>query len=659
MASERRPIRVLDEHMINLIAAGEVVERSASVVKELVENAIDAGANQITINLVDAGLKEITVLDNGCGMDEEDLKVAILPHSTSKIQKETDLFNIATLGFRGEALASILSVSKAKIKSSTGNGKGVMLGVIGGQISSFALIGFPKGTEIQIRNLFFNTPARLQNLKSEAVELGYVTDFVTKIAIANAGIAFKLYNNEKLLFQSFGSGNMLEVISQVYDNEVAKNMINISGDSGLFKIYGYTSNLQVTRSSKNNITIIVNGRVVRNNNVINACIAGYNTLLTVGRFPITVIDILVDYGVVDVNVHPTKSEVRFSDEGVLIDLIKDTINHCLLNSNLIINDNQDIKKDSLWDEISYEEPDDKEINSGEIENFDENDEKIDEKNENEDLEEENDDFIPDFLLEVKDEFTKDNDVNFEEKDVNIELHEEKDSYLDNSLDNSENQENKEKPVQMEIDFTNIVAFDGKVDKLQLKKLYYIGQLFNTYILAQNDEGFYIIDQHAADERINYELILKELQNQNVVSYEVMFPLKLQFSLQESILIKEKNDELSELGIDLDDFGGGTFIVRMVPVWMNRGNVSEYVENVINNVINNKKTNRIEFLDNMAKSMACKRSIKGNEYVSPQQVDALLTDLVKCENPFTCPHGRPIIVRYSKQEIEKWFKRINE
>ena len=655
MATNRREIHVLNEHMINLIAAGEVVERSASVVKELVENSIDANATQIIINLVDAGLKEITVLDNGIGMNEDEVKIAILPHSTSKIQKETDLFNIATLGFRGEALASILSVSKAKIKSSTGDSKGIMLGVIGGEISSIASIGFPRGTEIQIRNLFYNTPARLQNLKSEGIELGYVTDYVTKIALANPNIGFKLSNNDKLLFQSFGTGNLLEVISRVYDLEVAKNMVSIAGDSGLFKIYGYTSNLQITRSNKNNITIIVNGRVVKNNSIINAIMAGYNTLLTIGRYPITIMEILVDYSVVDVNVHPTKSEVRFSDEGILLKLIEKTIHDCLLNTNLIINDNQDIKKDNPWEDFSGEKPETKKIILPENDFSTENDENLAENSENEaKIEEnsENDRYIPDFLKEIEGDFIN-KDVEFVKEDV---LKESKDSYLDNKLDNLVE---KSKPVQMEIDFTNIESSDGKIDRLQLKKLYYIGQLFTTYILAQNDEGFYIIDQHAANERINYEIILKELQNENVASYEVLIPLKLQFSLQDSLLVKEKYDELSHLGIDLEDFGGGTFIVRSLPAWMKRGNENEYVEMVVNNVINNKKSNRLEFLDNMAKSMACKRSIKGNEYISNEEVDALLNSLVKCNNPFTCPHGRPIIVRYSKQEIEKWFRRIND
>lgn len=254
-------INVLDEHLINLIAAGEVIERMASVVKELVENSIDAGASTININLVDSGLKEITVSDNGEGMEEVDMKKAILPHATSKISRDSDLFSICTLGFRGEALASIVSVSNVKIKSSTG-GRGFMMGIKAGKVTSEAYIGHPQGTEIQVRDLFFNTPARLQNLKSIQAELSYITDFVTKIAMANPHIAFKLTNNNNKVFQSYGNGVLLEVVSSVYDISTAKNMMSIAESNNLFRISGLISNISVTKASKNNMTIIVNGREI-------------------------------------------------------------------------------------------------------------------------------------------------------------------------------------------------------------------------------------------------------------------------------------------------------------------------------------------------------------------------------------------------------------
>ena len=636
-------IKILDEHMINLIAAGEVIERASSVVKELVENAIDAGATKIDVSLVDSGIKEIIVSDNGCGMNEQEMKMAILPHATSKIKNDNDLFSIHTLGFRGEALASIVAVSNVKIKSSDGT-RGTMLGLKAGVITSEAYIGYPRGTEIQVRNLFFNTPARLQNLKSENVELSYVVDYVCKIAMACPKIAFKLTNNDNVLFQSFGNGNVLEVLSNVYDVNVAKNMVTLAESNGVFKISGLISNISVTRASKNNITIIVNNRVVKNYNIVNAILEGYNQLLTVGRYPICVIEIFVDYSLVDVNVHPTKAEVRFSEEASLLELIKEGVRHALFRQAQVVN--RDNYEDEKEDVTVYEET-----------SIDRVDDSI-ETTENKENEKEE----PEGTVSIEESFPW-KDSNFEEKEVESKEIKEED-IKEFSFDDLEDEENaseeamkeESKYVQQEIDFVADDVIDSENEN-NLNKLYYIGQLFGTYILAQNDDGFYMIDQHAANERINYEKIYKELEKQDVVSYEIMFPLNLSFTPGDAILVKEKMDVIKSLGIELEEFGGGSYVVRSVPVWMAKNNVNEYVEEIINQIINNKKENKMQFLDNMAKSLACKKSVRGNEYLSNMQIEFLLDDLVKCSNPYTCPHGRPIIVKYSKYEIEKWFKRV--
>lgn len=598
-------INILNEHLINLIAAGEVIERISSVVKELVENSIDAESTNISISLVDSGLKEICVIDNGIGMDEVEMHKAILPHATSKINDESDLFNIKTLGFRGEALASIVAVSNMKIKSSTGDKKGFMMGLKGGAITSEAYIGHAKGTEIQVRDLFYNTPARLQNLKSIQAELSYVTDFVTKIALANPHIAFKLTNNDQKIFQSFGNGNRLEVINQIYDVNVCKNMITIANSNNLFKISGLISNISVTRSSRNNMTIIVNGRVVRNNNITNAIIEGYKTLLTVGRYPICVIEIDVDYSLVDVNVHPTKAEVRFSEEAQLLELIKETISSSLLRSNLIVNKDKEDVNDDPFDSIVFDDEE----------------------------EEEKEDDI----------FEKKETVFEEVKPVEI-------------IPEKKVEKEEIKPVQTSFDFINKeIKDDTEVEKIT--ELHFVGQLFGTYILAQNDDFFYMIDQHAANERINYEKIIKDLKNEKIVKYDLLIPIKLSFTQSEAILINEKKETINSLGIDFEEFGGTSFIVRSVPLWVNQSIASDYIEDVFMQVIREKKSTKEEFLDNLAKSLACKRSIKGNEFIGKTQIDFLLEDLVKCYNPYTCPHGRPIIIKYSKYQIEKWFKRV--
>ena len=598
-------INILNEHLINLIAAGEVIERISSVVKELVENSIDAESTNISISLVDSGLKEICVIDNGIGMDEVEMHKAILPHATSKINDESDLFNIKTLGFRGEALASIVAVSNMKIKSSTGDKKGFMMGLKGGAITSEAYIGHAKGTEIQVRDLFYNTPARLQNLKSIQAELSYVTDFVTKIALANPHIAFKLTNNDQKIFQSFGNGNRLEVINQIYDVNVCKNMITIANSNNLFKISGLISNISVTRSSRNNMTIIVNGRVVRNNNITNAIIEGYKTLLTVGRYPICVIEIDVDYSLVDVNVHPTKAEVRFSEEAQLLELIKETISSSLLRSNLIVNKDKEDINDDPFDSIVFDDEE----------------------------EEEKEDDI----------FEKKETVFEEVKPVEI-------------IPEKKVEKEEIKPVQTSFDFINKeIKDDTEVEKIT--ELHFVGQLFGTYILAQNDDFFYMIDQHAANESINYEKIIKDLKNEKIVKYDLLIPIKLSFTQSEAILINEKKETINSLGIDFEEFGGTSFIVRSVPLWVNQSIASDYIEDVFMQVIREKKSTKEEFLDNLAKSLACKRSIKGNEFIGKTQIDFLLEDLVKCYNPYTCPHGRPIIIKYSKYQIEKWFKRV--
>lgn len=694
-------INILDEHMINLIAAGEVIERMASVVKELVENSIDAGSTKIVISLIEAGYKEITVSDNGCGMDELDMKKAILPHATSKIKDPNDLFSINTLGFRGEALASIVAVSNVKIKSSTDGKKGFMLGIRAGEINSVAYIGHPKGTDIQVRDLFYNTPARLQNLKSVNQELSYTVDYVHKIAMANPHISFKLINNDNVIFSSFGNGNQLEVINSVYGLSSAKNMITIADSNHLFKVCGSISNLSITRSNKNNITIIVNGRVVKNSNVVNAIIEGYKTLLTVGRYPICVIEIFVDYSLVDVNVHPTKSEVRFSDEKLLLDLITETISKTLLRSNLIVNndtvddpfslldddqdteDNRDTEDNKdIEDDQNIEDNED--INNNVYENVEESIENVQEVNL---FAQSYDDKLSN--VEVNDfdeEYEDDKDIDYDQdinydQDIDYDQDTEDDQDIEDDYDEFENKDvsfeeiKKEEPNNLEVVIDKKVDKDKKVEQVsfdfvrseisspesnneidKIVEMHYVGQLFGTYLLCQNSDYFYLIDQHAANERINYEKIVRELKKTSVVNYELLLPINLTFTSSESLLINDKMDIINSLGIALDEFGGGSFVVRSVPLWIKQNDVKEYVEDIIMQVIREKKSTKEEFLDGISKSLACKRSIKANEFMSPTQISYLLEDLIKCDNPYTCPHGRPIIIKYSRSQVEKWFKR---
>ena len=643
-------IRQLDEHVANLIAAGEVIERASSVVKELVENSIDAGALNINISLTGSGIKEIIVSDDGCGMDKSDVRMAFLPHATSKVFNPDDLFNISTLGFRGEALPSIISVSNFKIKTSVDGVSGIMIALKAGEITSEAITPHPKGTEVIVKNLFFNTPARLQNLKSESVELSYITEYVSKIALANPHIAFKLMNNNKLVLQTYGNSSMLEVINCVYGLEVAKEMISVAGSNGLFKVSGYISKNTISRSTKNQINIVVNGRVVRNNTVVNAVVEAYKTLLTVGRYPICVLDIIVDPSLVDVNVHPAKLEIRFSDEDRLISLITETLERGLSRTSMIVDmdsfeeeteeDDENIEEDIQ----EYEEETNEEFEYDDEYQISDEEELFAEKNPvlNEEVEEEKYESYNPFV----------NDEQIEEYNQQGFSFTQEDEVFVNKLANPFVKEEVKEELPKEIVEEKIPENLPK-----LPKLFYIGQLFGTYLIAQNEESLFIIDQHAANERINYEKVLRDLKKEHAISYETLIPVRLNFSPSEAIIVEEKMDEINRLGIVLEDFGGGTYTIRQIPSWIKPNQEKDFVEEIITNIINGKKTERYQFLDNIAKSIACKKSVRGNEYLSAMQVEFLLENLENCENPYTCPHGRPIIIKYSKYEIEKWFKRV--
>lgn len=630
-------IQKLDQHVTNLIAAGEVIEKVSSVVKELVENSIDAMATSISISLTEGGLKEIVVSDNGKGMDPIDAKMSIEPHATSKIKEANDLFNIRTLGFRGEALASIVAVSQFKMKTCASGSKGTMLVLKDGVLISEAIISHPIGTEISVKNLFYNTPPRLQTLKGESSELSGVIDYVSRIALSTSNIAFKLTNNGRLIFQTYGTGNNLETISNIYGTDVAKDMIAIHNSEGNFKIFGYISKISSTRSNKNYINIIVNGRTIKNPSLVNAICEGYRTLLTIGRYPIVVLDILVDPSLVDVNAHPSKLEVRFADEDKLKAMIINTIQIALSRTDLTVSldskanmvledEEENITIDYSFDEVESEPLRETVSTNNTFLNYD-----LD-----------FDDFESKEPVEVNDII---------EEEVLEEKEEEKPEEIKETF-------SQEKFSQQQYSFTNNdIDRDLEKNKTKLPKLFYIGQLFGTYLLCQNEGEFFVIDQHAANERINYEKISKELQKEDNLNYELLIPIKLNFTASESVLIEEKMDMINKLGIELEDFGGGTYTVRKVPIWLIKGKEKEFVEEIIIHIINDKKQEKYQFLDSIAKSLACKKSVKANDYLSKLEIEYLLEDLEKCEKPFTCPHGRPVIVKFSKYEIEKWFKRV--
>lgn len=569
-------IRVMSENLANKIAAGEVVEKCASVVKELVENSIDAKATHIKINLEDGGLKKIEVIDDGIGMDKDDAQLAFARHATSKIYKDDDLYFIETLGFRGEALASIASVAEVNLVTCNAE-VGTHVHIKGGSIDLVEDIGTNIGTTITITNLFYNTPARLKYLKSEATEANNCIRYIEKLALSKENIAFTLTNNDRVIVKTSGSGKLLKCIHEIYGLSVSSNMLEISASSDDFEIYGYISKPSILKKNRNHLNTIVNGRVVRNNDINKAINDVYNTYKHEGFYPIVVINIVTDPTLIDVNIHPTKQDIKISMIENLEKLLYNTIKKVLYTNIL----------------------------------------------------------VPNALVE--DEFSN------QEKNLPYE------------------EEKKETIIQTRFDFTDINNSSNEILKNEeIKKLdlYPIGQIHGTYIIAEDDEAMYIIDQHAAHERINYEMITKKYRESEVEITELLVPLQVELPTSEYNIFLENKEILTKLGFVIEEFGINTIIIKAHPTWINKGFKNADLKSIIDLVITNgKKFNKEKFLDSLAKMVSCKMSIKANEKLSFEEMDALLKDLVKCDNPYNCCHGRPSIMKFTNYELEKMFKRV--
>ena len=561
----------LDEHLSNMIAAGEVVERVSSVVKELVENSLDAKSTDIIIDLTDSGIREIKVTDNGIGMDKDDIKLCYLRHATSKIKNQYDLFRINTLGFRGEALPSIASVSDMTIKSNNGESS-YYIHLRASKLIDEGLISLNRGTEVIVSNLFFNTPARLKYLKSENVELANVCEIVDKLAISNPNVRFKLTNNKKVLLQTNGNNDMKSIIGNIYGASSIKNMIEVENEKNGIKIKCYLAQPIVNKSRKSAITLIINGRDVKNFNVVNSVIDGYNTYIPVGKYPLAVIFVKMDPMLIDVNVHPTKKEVRLSSEDLIKSLITTTIKNALFKSRL----------------------------------------------------------IPELNIKEEKEILPREEVKEEKKETYIEKIEyTKQSFIE------------EEPIEL--------------DK-RLPYLEYIGQYAGTYLLFQNSTGLYLMDQHAAAERIRYEKYLEALSNPTSISQPLMVSTIIDVTKKEKIFIDQNMESFNNLGVVLEEAGPTSYYLRSVPVWI-IGDALSIVEEMIKFIVDIESIDLKQIRDELAKRISCKGAIKANKNLSIDEVNALVSGLSKCKNPFTCPHGRPTIISFSEYEIEKMFLRV--
>ncbi len=685
-------INILSAELSNKIAAGEVVERPASVVKELVENSLDAGSTNIKIIIKEFGIEQIRIIDNGSGISNDDLERAFLRHATSKIREDYDLFHIKTLGFRGEALASISSVSRVTIKSCAGEAQGKMLVLEAGKVISEEYYAPIKGTDLSVENLFYNTPARLKYLRNAHTEQANITNVIYKFALSYPNVSFELHVDDKITFKTYGDGDVHKILSKIYNMSVARNMISFSGNNDDYKVYGYISVPDETRASKNYINIFINGRYIRNYIIQNSIIDAYGTLLMKNRYPLCVINIDMDPILLDVNVHPTKQEVRLSKEAELISLIKGAISERLanytyipqgMNNVLTKKEKANIEKFNFLDELDNKFGMQTEENNTSLFN----------KGQNE----------ANFVKEDDIDFGEDNDIHKLQEELNsnneshIRRQQTEISGMESSLPDlsytARPRENYtkygDKPTKKEIEnFMNfskreeigeatkeeisntIVKDNSHFDEIKnlkivqdesmevktLPDLKVLAQIFKTYILSEADNKLYLIDQHAAAERYNYEKLQRDFIDRKNYKKQMLIPMMFDFSIEEAAEIRNNFEKFTELGIDFEEFGDNSYVVREFPGWIEEDE-EEMIKIIVEKVLNNNKITFNELRNDAIAMASCKMSIKANQILSEVEMNKVISDLYKCKNPFTCPHGRPIITKMEKKDLEKMFKRI--
>ena len=703
-------INILSAELSNKIAAGEVVERPSSVVKELVENSIDAGSTNIKIIIKEFGIQQIRIIDNGSGISNDDLARAFLRHATSKISADYDLFHIETLGFRGEALASISSVSKVTIKSCAGEAQGKMLVLEGGKVVSEEYYAPIKGTDLSVENLFYNTPARLKYLRNPHTEQANITNIIHKFALSYPNIAFELHVDGKITFKTYGDGDVHKILSKIYNMGVARNMIEFSGNNDDYKVFGYISVPEETRASKNYINIFINGRYIKNYGIQNAIIDAYGTLLMINRYPLCVINIEMDPILLDVNVHPTKQEVRLSKEAELIRLIKEVIAERLsnytyipqgMNNVLTKKEKAKIEKINFLDELDnkFGDVEDKNIFSEEKKepevdlevelSFPDTQEEV----ASHVIQEDELLFGGDLLTNSRGEKTpvqsKENTFNQRSKTQRIKSDLPDLSYSSHPRDNR----NKfgDKPTKKEIEnfmnfskkednssyddhtekvVSNVVKDDSHFNEIKdakivqdddtkvrtLPDLKVLAQIFKTYILSEADNKLFLIDQHAAAERYNYEKLQREFIERKNYKKQMLIPLMFDFSVEEAAEVRNNLEKFEELGIVFEEFGDNSYVVREFPGWIEEDE-EQMIKIIVEKVLRNNNITFNELRNDAIAMASCKMSIKANQVLTDVEMNKVISDLYECKNPFTCPHGRPIITKMEKKDLEKMFKRI--
>lgn len=582
-------IKVMSENLANKIAAGEVVEKCASVVKELVENSIDAESTEIKVDLIAGGLNSVKISDNGIGMEHEDALLAFERHATSKLTKEDDLFFINTLGFRGEALPSIASVSEIELITCASK-VGTHIVKKGGNLVLDEKIGKNRGTEITVANLFYNTPARLKYLKSEQYELANSVSYIEKLALAKPNIKFTLTNNERVLVKTSGSNNLLKTINEIYGLNVSSKMLEIKAMNDDFTISGYICKPEILKSNKNDMNIFVNGRIIKNYDINRAINDAYYNYKPDKKFPIVVINIETDPTLIDVNIHPTKQDIKIAKFNNLYTLLLDTIEEVL-------------KKNLLVQDAVLRLPEANEIKQDVL--------KVQET------------IVPYTPLKPVPEEPKENKI-IEEEQTSFNFTDENDT------------------------------INPEFKKLNLHP---IGQIHATFIVAQNEDGMYLIDQHAAAERINYEKVKEEFAKKEFYQVPMLIPITMEFPTSDYIIIKDNLEYLEELGFNIIEFGVNTININAHPSWIDNEYAEETIRSIMDLIIQEKnKFDRLKFEERLIQTTACKMSVKANTPLSIESMENLLKRLEQCKNPYNCAHGRPSIMNFNNYELDRMFKR---
>lgn len=614
-------IRILDAHLANQIAAGEVVERPAAVVKELVENAIDAGGTRIAVSISQGGMQSIRVTDDGHGMDKEDLVTAFERHATSKIKHTRDLFAIRTLGFRGEALPSIAAVAKVVCRSATtDDGLAYTLSIAGSTREEIVAVPGPKGTDMTITDLFFNTPARLKHMKTVQTELAHVTDYMSRLAFAYPHLSFALTHDGQTLLQTTGQGDLRHTMAAVYGAQTLSRFLEVAQTTTDFHLHGWISPPDTHRAGRNGITLIVNGRYVRMHTVNHAIVQAYGTLLPTQRYPIGVLHMTMEPTLVDVNVHPAKLEIRCSKEGELLAAVRRAVSHTLrLHTHIPSGVALRPQKPAVFQPASTT-PKRPPLVQGV-------------------WREKHAPALAEALLGQGASLALSTQARLSPAPTTAEI-------SANTVDDQSH--------------TAYTVPDRHAPQQRFPSLQPIGAIHHTYIVAQHAEGLYLIDQHAAHERVHYERILHQFATDDRHRYTqpMLIPQTMEFTATEHALLHTHMERFRALGVELESFGGYTWVVRAHPPWIEATAVAQTIRDMVQDVFDDQAFDLIKLRDHTAKRYACIASVKAHQPQTQRAMEQLLQQLSSCTEPFTCPHGRPTVIAFSTYDLAKMFGRVN-